>query len=237
MRFTLTFTVFFMLATLVHGQTRESTVVVLVGKQAISLPTPTGYVNAWDKYPDLRSAFELNEAENNQMLAMYALLSSIPGLNTGRYLGFPRYSRISVSKRLADTYVSTTNFDEFVKAFQERVNAMFKSGNQDSKKAVEEIKRDLRKQFGTDGGFALSEPVNLGTINRDKNSYVCAAVMSVETLGKKIPLYIGTAVILVKSRILFLYLYANVETPEDIDTYNADTKKMGEAVVAANPGK
>ncbi|MGQ0541025.1 MAG: hypothetical protein ACT4O9_04140 [Blastocatellia bacterium] len=208
-----------------------------MGKQSINLPTPAGYVNAWDKYPDLRSAFEINEDANNQMLAMYAPLSSIPGLNTGRYLGFPRYSRVSVSKRLADTFVSPAEFDQFATAFQERVKSMFKAGDSTSKKAVEEIKRDLKKQFGTDGGFALSSPVNLGTIKRDKHSYICASVVSVETLGKQIPLYVGTGLVLVKSRILFVYLYANVESPDDIDVYNTDTEKMLAAILAANPVK
>jgi hypothetical protein len=216
---------------------KSDTAVVSVGNQSIKLPTPSGYINVWEKYPNLRTAFGINETANNQILAMYAPVSSVAGLDTGRYLGFSRYSRVSVSKQMAEAVILPGEFNQFVNLFEERLKSTLKPGNSGMGNVIEEIKRDLKKQFGTDGGFALKEPINLGTLRREKNSYVSALIVSVETPGKKVPLYVGTGLVLTKSRVLFVYLYANVESADDIDVYNSDTKKMVDAILAANPSR
>lgn len=114
------------LVSVARTQPRDSSVVISVGKQSIRLPTPAGYINAWEKYADLRAAFEINEADNNQMLAMYAPLSSVPGLETGRYPGFPKYSRVSVSKELAQINVSEAQFRTFVEMFEKGAKNVYK---------------------------------------------------------------------------------------------------------------
>ena len=229
--------IIFILALLTYGQTPAGDVVVSVGKQLIKLPTPSGYLNAWENYPNLRTAFEINETEGNQMLAMYAPLSAITGLNSGKYLGFPRYSRVSVSKRLADSDISEVQFSQFVDSFEKGVKSMYRSDGSGTKDVVAEIKRDLKKYLGTDAPFELKEPKYLGPMSRTKNAFTCAAIMTVGAVGKNIPIYATTAVLLVKRRILFVYFYVKIEAEGDMDALNLETQKMVSAILAANPVK
>ena len=129
MRFIFVTLISLALAIAAHGQmTTGDTVTVSVGKQLIKLPTPVGYVNAWEKYPNLRTAFEVNETDGNQMLAMSVPpLGSGSGLESGKYLGFPKYFRASVTKSIADTDFSESQFSEFADSFNKGVGAMFKS--------------------------------------------------------------------------------------------------------------
>ena len=229
--------IIFILAVLTFGQTPASDVMVSIGKKSIKLPTPSGYINAWESYPKLRTAFELNETANNQMLAMYAPLISVPGLESGKYLGFPRYSRVSVSKRIADSDFTEAQFGQFVKSFEKAVKSSFKMDSPVTKQVVEEIKRDLIKYFGTDASFELKEPKYLGSIGRSKNAFTSATIMTVGAVGKNIPLYNTTALLLVRQRIIFVYFYGTIEADGDIDKFNAETQKMVDAILAANPVK
>ncbi len=230
-------TVIFTLSLVAYAQTSGPAVVVSVGQQSIKLPTPFGYVNAWENYSKLRTAFEINETEGNQMLAVYAPLGAVPVLDSGKYLGFPRYSRVSVSKRLADSDFSEAQFGQFVDSFEKAVKAMYKSDGLGTQKVVEEIKRDLKKYQGTDGAFELKEPKYLGQTSRTKKAFTCAAIMTVGAFGKNVPVYNTTALVLVRRRILFVYFYAKIEAEGDLNAFNAETQKMVDAILAANPVK
>jgi len=198
MKYSLVALVILTLALVAYGQTTGNTVLISVGSKSIKLPTPSGYVNAWENYPNLRTAFEINETENNQMLAMYSPLSAIPALDGGKYLGFPRYTKVSVSKRLADIDFSEAQFSQFVDLFEKKVKGEFRSGGSDTRKVVEEIKRDLKKYFGTDASCELKESRYIGPVSRKKNAFITASMMAVEAVGKNIPVYNITALVRVK---------------------------------------
>ena len=230
--------VIFILALATNGQTPAGYVVVSVGKQSIKLPTPSGYINAWENYPNLRGAFEINETAGNQMLAMYAPVSAVPGLESGKYLGFPRYFRISVTKSLDAVDISQLQFDQFVDSFEKRVKSVFNGADgPETRKVVADIRRDLRKYFGTDGSFELKEPTYLGTLSRSKDEFRCGTLLTARTLGKDIPVYNTTAVLLLRHRILFVYFYANVAAETDLDAFNAESQKVVDAILVANPVK
>ncbi len=220
-----------------YGQIVGDTVIVSVGKQSIRLPTPSGYVNAWENYPNLRSAFEINETENNQMLAIFAPLSSIPALDSGKYLGFPHYTKVSVSKSLATLDISETQFTQFVDLFEKKIGSEFKTSGPDTKKVVTEIKRDLRKHLGTNASFELKDSVYLGPISRTKHTFLSAAILAVGGIGKNIAVYNVTALVLVRSRILFVYFYANIQSGTDLDMFNAEAKKIVDALLVTNPAR
>jgi hypothetical protein len=237
MRYFLLVVVLFTLSFLARGQ-EPSEVVVSVGKESIRLPTPTGYINAWENYPNLRTSFEINETEGNQMLAMYAPLESIPGLDSGKYLGFPRYSRVSVSKRIADTDFSDAQFVQFVDSFEKSVKTMFNPANPGTKKVVEDVREALRNYLKTDvSSFDLKNPTYLGTVARNKIAFTCASIMSVAAFGKNIPIYNTTTVLLVKRRVLFVYFYAKLESEGDLEAFNAGAQKTADAIIAANTVK
>jgi hypothetical protein len=225
------------LGVVAFGQTVSGPVTVSVGNVSIKLPAPSGYINAWEKYPNLRASFETNETANNQMLAIFAPTDSIPALDRGRYLGFRRYTKVSVSKSLATLDVSESEFSQFVDLFEKKLKEAYKLDAPDTRKMTEEINRDLKKYFGTDGSFQLKESVYLGPIRQTKNSFISASMMAAEALGKNIPVYNITALVLVRRRVVFVNFYANIEPVDDLATLNAETQKTVDAILAANSAK
>ena len=66
-------------------------------------------------------------------------------------------------------------------------------------------------------------------------AFTCAAIMTVRSFGKSVPIYSLTSLVLVRRRILLVYFYGNIGANGDLDGFNAEMQKMVDAIIASNP--
>lgn len=202
---------------------------VKAGGVTLMLPGPTsGFAEVGDR---LRTTFfELLAPSTNRLLTAYVPTQSLEQLNTGKATGaLDVYALMEVSRRAE--YADLTP-----QAFQKLVDDMGPAlGKLDAQKVgdvTEEINLRL-KSLGTKP-IEAGHPEMLGSIFQRADASGFAMLMAVKQANISDTMAVGLAVLRVKQRLVFAYLYRKYEAPETVKLLRKGLEGWADEILAKN---
>lgn len=99
--------------------------------------------------------------------------------------------------------------------------------------AEEELKRRL-KSLNIDTEVSLGKPVQLGTLFSKQDAYGFGMISPVSVGTRVMTMGMGGAVVRVKKRMLFVYLFSQYQNEESIEWLRSTTEQWADAMLKQN---
>jgi hypothetical protein len=198
---------------------------VSAGGIELTLPGPrSDFAEAGDK---LRTTFfELLVPSNNRLLTAYVPEQTLANLNAGKSRELDIYSMVEVPRRAEYTEVTPQAFEQVLKGMEPSMGTL----------NVGELQQEMNtrlKSLGT-RPIEIGHPEMLGGIFRKSNAAGFPMLLAVKQDDRKDTMAGGMAVLRVKQRLVFAYLYRKYESPDTISWVRKNLEVWCDAILAKN---
>jgi len=194
---------------------------IKVGSTLIHLPSLAGYVEISQDFPEIRKTAESLTPSENRLLAVFLSDADVAKALQGEIIGFDKYVLIQTFREGESQRLSKASFGEIKPILKQNLGLNKDALADTNKRLVEsfteiserrqidllaEVEKPILFSIDTNtetaiGGTSISRQV--GTINGSESSHV---------------LIWNQTNILIKGKILFIYMYANYEGKNSIDS-------------------
>ncbi len=195
----------------------------------IIIPPPTpDMVEVGD---EKREIMEIFVPASNRLIAAFALTDEMPRFSQSGFV-LSRYALVEVL-RVGD-YKDFAPGD--FKAVVDTVKTQFGDIAETSRKDIEEDFNLRIKELHLDAGsMSIGKPIQLGPILSKPDAYGFAMILPYSMAGNTTTMAGGVALMRVKKRLLFVYLYAQYKDEETLKWLRATTTEWVDAIFSANP--
>lgn len=201
---------------------------VRAGGIELTLPGPgSDFAEAGDK---LRTTFfELLAPSNNRLLTAYVQEKTLANVNAGKPLVLDIYSMVEVPRRAEYTDVTPQAFEQVLKGMEPSM------GKFELKAGYFQREMNARlKSLGT-GPIEIGHPEMLGGIFRKDNAAGYAMLLAVKQGDDRSNTMAGgMAVIRIRQRLVFAYLYRKYESPDTVSWVSKNLEVWCDAILAKN---
>ncbi len=201
---------------------------VSAGGVELTLPGPgSDFAEAGDK---LRTTFfELLAPSSNRLLSAYLPEKTLATLNAGKSLDLDIYSMVEVPRRAEYSDVTPQAFEEVLKGMETSM------GKFDSNVGDLQQEMNLRlKSLGVKP-IEIGHPEMLGGIFRKSDAGGFAMLVAVKQADdRSATMAGGMAVLRVRQRLIFAYLYRKYESPETISWVHKTLEAWCDGILAKN---
>jgi hypothetical protein len=200
---------------------------VRAGGIDLTLPGPgSDFAEAGDK---LRTTFfELLAPSNNRLLTAYVPAKTLADLNAGKSHELDIYSMVEVPRRAEYTDVTPQAFEQVLKGMEPSMGTVELNAG--------ELQQEMNirlKSLGS-GPIEIGHPEMLGGIFRKPNAAGFAMLSAVKQDDRKDTMAGGMAVLRVKQRLVFAYLYRKYKSPDTISWVRKNLEVWCDAILAKN---
>jgi uncharacterized protein (TIGR02145 family) len=204
------------------------------GGTPIAIPAPAkdmvevGYDN--------REFMEVFVPTDNRLLAAFVLTTDMPRLTKrSDELEMSRYAMVQVPRRGEYMDCGTSEFKEVTDGAKETFGDVVNSSMKD---VEDEFNRRMKSLDLEEATVSLGKPIQLGCLFSKTDAYGFGMIVPVSMAGKTEKMSMGGALLRVKSRILFIYLYAEYRDEDTIKWLRKTTEEWADAILKANnPGQ
>ena len=203
--------------------------IVSAGGVKLTLPSPgSDFAEVDDK---LRTTFfELLAPSNNRLLSAYVPEKTLAILNAGKPLdGLDIYSMVEVPRQAEYADFTPQAFEEILKGMEPSM------GKFDSKLGdLQQEMNDRLKSLGT-APIEIGHPEMLGGIFRKSNAAGFAMLLAYkQTDDRSVTMAAGMAVLRIRQRLVFAYLYRKYESPDTVSWVRKNLEMWSDAIQAKN---
>jgi hypothetical protein len=215
---------------------QPGTVRVPVGETTVVISHPRGFTVVDSSHGDLLAAAEEATPPTNRLLAYFARRSDLRARAQGKAARFDRYFLVQTLRKVEHRSFSAADFAQVRGATKKQQLELL--GNLEPRLA--ELARNLGKRRSDDTGAAVNlgmgDVVPLG-IYQDSESFVSFGAISRSRAGASAEdrtVVNITSIVAANGKILFLYTYATVRNPKDIDWARHSSATWTNDVLALN---
>ncbi len=205
--------------------------VVRAGQVSFVMPSPSP--DLVEMGPDLRVLMEIATPNTNRLVAAFISpdeLAKLPGGLTGAP---QRYALVEVLRRAEFVDVDEATFKQVVDAMSTQLaNGEAQSTMVKQQDRINEKIDDLGLKSGK---VTIDKPVQLGSIFSNANSYGFCMLEPMASNGKTENMVNGVALVRVKNRLLYVYVYAKYEDKSTVDWVLKTTQAWADAILKQNP--
>lgn len=201
---------------------------VSVGRATLQLPIPESFVEVGTKNRMIPMV------PSNRLLAWFAMPEDMKHFDSEAAHELKRHIQIQLLKE-------SENRDFSAYEFATIASELSKLQDESHASAVQEINKILKKVGDPEKGgppIRISEPKSLGTSFKSDNAMGFSMLMSFATneqgLRSAHPIACGAAVVRVKQKLLYVYVYSIVDGMDSIDWVKTKSKSIAEAILKAN---
>jgi hypothetical protein len=202
---------------------------VKAGGVVLTMPGPApDFTEVGDK---LRTTFfELLAPSTNRLLSAYVPAQTLGELNQGKALGgLEMYSMVEVPRKAEYSDLTPQAFDQLAKAMNPGLAQL------DTKKAGEfQDEIDVRLKALGGKPIKLGEPEVLGSIFQKTDSSGFAMLMGYKQDDRTVTMAMGMAVLRVKQRLIFAYLFRRYESPDTVSWIRENLEAWTDAILSKN---
>lgn len=201
------------------------------GMVSFVLPSPAP--NLVEMGPDLRVMMEIAAPTSNRLVAAFIPPEDLAKL-PGGLADTPRnYGLVEVLRRAEFVDVDEATFKQVVDGMSQQMN----SGEMQSAmlKQQDKINEKIDELGLKTGKVTLDKPQQLGSIFSKPNAFGFAMVMPMASNGKSVNMVSGTALLRVKNRMIYAYLYTQYQDKSSVDWIVKTTESWADAILKANP--
>jgi len=201
---------------------------IKAGGTELTLPGPgSGFAEAGDK---LRTTFfELLAPSSNRLLSAYVPEKTLERLNAGRSDELDIYAMVEVPRRAEYSDVTPQAFEQVLKGVEPSMGKLQLN--------VGELQQEMNTRLQSLGTkpIDIGHPEMLGGIFRKSNAAGFAMLLAVKQgEDRSDTMAAGMAVLRVKQRLVFAYLYRKYESPETVSWVRKNLEVWCDAILAKN---
>jgi hypothetical protein len=199
------------------------------GGVAISIPSPSrGFVEAGDR----RSLMELFVPQTNRLLSAYMTPEDLARLNKGGdNTLLSKYGLVEVARRAEFMDCGANDFKEVINGAKEAMGDVSSTSVKDTE---EEFNRRMKALDIPNARVSIGKPLMLGTLFSKPDEYGFGMITEYAMSGNNVKVVAGCAMLRVKNRLLFAYLYAEYKDEDTIKWIRKTTEEWSDAILKAN---
>ncbi len=220
-------------ATVVHAQDAAAKPVQIesfkAGDTPIAIPPPLPEMS--EVGYDNREFMEVFVAPTNRLIAGFVLTSALPTLRQGTDITLSKYAMVQVPRRGEYMDCKESDFKEVTAGFKEQFGDAM---NSSIKEAEAEFNRRMKSLDLKEATVSMGAPIQLGCLFSEPDAYGFGMVMPVEMGGHTTKTGMGGALVRVKQRLLFVYLYSEYKDEETVKWLRKATEDWADAILKAN---
>ncbi len=202
---------------------------VKAGGVLLTLPGPnTDFIESGDK---LRTTlFELLVPSTNRLLSAYLPPQAISDLSAGKTAGATDlYAMAQVPRRAEYADCTPQAFAQILKSLEPSMGKLLA----DNVGQVEEEMNARLKSFDI-GRIEIGHPEMLGGVFQKNDASGYAMLMAIKQGDRTTTMAGGFAVLRVRQRLVFAYLYRKYESPDTISWLNKNLEAWSDAILSKN---
>lgn len=200
---------------------------VKTGGIVLTLPAPANnFAEAGDK---LRTTFfELLVPSTNRLLSAYIPTQKLEELKEGKAAGGTDvYAMVEVPRQAEYSDCTPQAFEQVVKGINPAAFDMKKVGE-----LQEEI--NIRLKSLDAKSIEVGRPENLGGLFQKTNAFGMAMLAAYKRDGRSVTMATGIAILRVKQKLVFVYLYHRYESPETVAWLSRSLEEWVDAILSRN---
>jgi hypothetical protein len=198
------------------------------GGTPIVIPSPA--TNMMEVGYDIRELMEAFVPGGNRLLAGFLMAKDIPKFKPGYAPPvLTKYAMVQVPRRGEFMDVEARDFPKVVASIKQEFGAIDTSSTYQN--AEEELKLRM-KSMNIDAN--IGKPVPLGTLFSKTDAYGFGLIQSVSVGSNVMKVAMGGAVVRVKKRVLFVYLYSEYQSEESVLWLRKTTEQWADAMLNQN---
>jgi hypothetical protein len=205
-----------------------------LGSKAIRVPAPEGFVDTATRFDKVALRLATTEAPQNETIASYVPESLVSKLTENQNIDLPIYAKFSVGRRIKDLDCSPQNFATTVAGFKAFFPTLLDPNSQATKQLESDISGELKELSGKDQTVRLSGQKNLGYFQETPDVFSGLSAVNLEVNGKSMPLIGSASLVRVNDRLIFLYVYKQTTSKDDVALMMDLAKKWTASVLFAN---
>ena len=212
---------------------------VHLGGTSISLQAPRGFHEIASLSPEYRRLAEINTYKNNRLLAVYFSEEDVGRIMKDEDAKMGRYMLVQTMESAANKKISKSQFIDFAGGMKDD---QYKLWDQYKSKIVpwlENTSDNISNEYDfIDYEMKIGEPVPLG-IYYDTPEAFSFALLTKYSGSKggnafKSVVIGGSTVMLINKKMLFVYVYANFNSQDDIDWVRGISKSWIKSIQSVN---
>ncbi len=199
------------------------------GGVPIIIPPPiSGFVEAGDR----RSLMELFVPQTNRLLSAYMTPDDLARLTKGNdNTLLSKYGLVEVARRAEFMDCGPNDFKEVISGAKE---AMGDFSSVSLKDTEEEFNRRMKALDIPNAQVSIGKPLMLGPLFSKPDEYGFGMITEYTVSGSNVKVVAGCALLRVKKRLLFAYLYAEYKDEDTIKWIRKTTEEWSDAILKAN---
>jgi hypothetical protein len=203
---------------------------VKAGGTPIAIPPPTTEMS--EVGYDNREFMEVFVAPNNRLIAAFVLTNDLPKLTSGSdNLMMSRYAMVQVPRRGEYMDCGASDFKEVTDGAKEEFGNIMSSSMAE---AEEEFNRRMKSLDLEEATVSLGKPIQLGCLFSKQDAYGFGMIMPLSMGGENMKMGMGGALMRVKQRLLFVYLYSEYKDEDTVKWLRKTTEAWADAILKAN---
>lgn len=200
------------------------------GGVAIAIPPPTTEMT--EVGYDNREFMKVFVSPNNRLIAAFVLTNDLPKLIKGSdNFIMSKYAMVKVPRRGEYMDCGVSDFREVTDGAEKELGNIMNSSMKD---VEEEINRRMKSLELNDATVSFGKPIQLGCLFSKQDAYGFGMVMPLSTGGTNMKMAVGDALMRVKQRLLFVYLYAEYKNENTVKWLRKATEDWADAILKAN---
>jgi hypothetical protein len=200
------------------------------GGTLIAIPPPIAEMR--EVGYDNREFMEVFVPTNNRLIAAFVMTKDLPKLTKGSDdLMMSKYAMVQVPRRGEYMDYRASDFKEMTDGAKKEFGDVM---NSSMKEAEDEFNRRMKSLDLAEATVSLGKPIQLGCLFSKQDAYSFGMIMPLSMGGENMKMGMGGALMRVKQRLLFVYLYAEYKDEETVKWLRRATEDWADAILKAN---
>jgi hypothetical protein len=199
------------------------------GGTPIVIPTPTtDLVEVGDEG---RGVMEVAVPDSNRLIAAFLLTQDLPRLTKGSDNPvLTKYALVEVPRAGEYSDMEVSDFKEMTDSASQELGAAMNSSFSETE---DEFNRRL-KDLNVNATVSLGKPVQLGALFAKTDAFGFGLITQVTVGSTSTDMAMAAAIIRVKKRVLFAYLYAEYKNDDTVKFLRKASEDWADAILKAN---
>jgi len=201
-----------------------------VGGTLIAIPQPTRDFVETDS--DNRKLLEVGVPDSNRLVAAFVLTNDLTSLKSGSNQKLSRYAMVEVQRNSEFADFSASDFKGMTDSASKELGSLITSTSS-TKETEDEFNRKV-EALHLDAKVSLDKPVSLGCLFSKQDAYGFGMLMAFTSHGTTTNMINGTALVRIKNRLVFAYVYAVYRDQDSLQWVRKVTENWADAILQAN---
>ena len=198
----------------------------------INVRTPDGFFNSTSTYPEYLGQLQAMYPESQIVLAA---LTPKTDIETSK---FSRYMIFSTLKRLTKEKISQKPFNGLKEEIREQQFTLLNEMRERADQALIDGSYRVGKRNGIEFKILLNESTPLGVFFENKNSIshssIASSTRTINGISENFYQIFSTSIVLIKKKIIFVYIYSDYDSEKDITWIEGKTKELVSLLIKNN---